>query len=154
TMGWATLVEALRKAGFTITEAWPLDTEMRSRMIAMETAALATSLFIVARKREGAPVGDYGRDVRPQLLRIVKERVATLRAAGVGGADLVIACVGAGLRAYTQFARVELPNGAELDASSFLDEVQRAVLEVILADVVGLEEAGVGLVDKISQYYV
>lgn len=31
TLGWATLVEALRIAGFTISEAWPLDTEMPER---------------------------------------------------------------------------------------------------------------------------
>jgi putative DNA methylase len=30
TLGWAALVEALRRARFTITEAWPLDTEMPS----------------------------------------------------------------------------------------------------------------------------
>ena len=33
TLGWATLVEALRIAGFTITEAWPLDTEMPERSV-------------------------------------------------------------------------------------------------------------------------
>jgi len=44
---------------------------------------------------------------------------------GVTGADLVIACIGAGLRAYTQFDRVELPNG-ELDAQTFLNEVQKS----------------------------
>ena len=31
TLGWAALVEALRQARFTITEAWPLDTEMPER---------------------------------------------------------------------------------------------------------------------------
>jgi putative DNA methylase len=109
---------------------------------------------MVARRREHEDIGNYVRDVRPELHLIVKERVTTLRSLGVSGADLVIACVGAGLRAYTQYARVELPNGDELDASSFLDEVQRAVLEVILADVMGVEETGVSAVDKVSQYYV
>ena len=33
TLGWATLVDALRTAGFTITEAWPLDTEMPERSV-------------------------------------------------------------------------------------------------------------------------
>ena len=32
TLGWAALVEALRQARFTITEAWPLDTEMPERL--------------------------------------------------------------------------------------------------------------------------
>ena len=51
TLGWATLVDAMRRAGFTVTEAWPLDTEMGARLLAMDTATLASSIFLVARKR-------------------------------------------------------------------------------------------------------
>ncbi|MBK9940842.1 MAG: DUF1156 domain-containing protein [Kouleothrix sp.] len=153
TAGWSALADSLRGAGFVITEAWPLDTELKTGYRGLR-ASFASSIFMVARRREHEDIGNYVRDVRPELHLIVKERVTTLRSLGVSGADLVIACVGAGLRAYTQYARVELPNGDELDASSFLDEVQRAVLEVILADVMGVEETGVSAVDKVSQYYV
>ncbi|HEX9548689.1 MAG TPA: hypothetical protein VF942_15210, partial [Acidimicrobiales bacterium] len=52
TLGWATLVEALRAAGFTITEAWPLDTEMPERSRGQNSAALASSIFLVARRRD------------------------------------------------------------------------------------------------------
>src|SRR3990172_1130636 len=45
TLGWATLVDALRAEGFTVTEAWPLDTEMSVRLRAMDSAALASSLL-------------------------------------------------------------------------------------------------------------
>ena len=58
TLGWATLVDALRNAGFVVTEAWPLDTEMTGRLRAMDSAALASSIFLVARKREGAKTGN------------------------------------------------------------------------------------------------
>jgi putative DNA methylase len=51
---------------------------------------------------------------------------------GISGADLVIACVGAGLRAFTRFARVEYANGEEVPAERFLAEVETAVLETIL----------------------
>jgi putative DNA methylase len=46
---------------------------------------------------------------------------------------LVIACVGAGLRAFTRFARVEYANGEEVPAERFLTEVETVVLESILA---------------------
>ncbi|MBM4467697.1 MAG: DUF1156 domain-containing protein, partial [Chloroflexi bacterium] len=49
TLGWATLVDALKTAGFVVSEAWPLDTERPSRTVAMGTAALASSIFLVAR---------------------------------------------------------------------------------------------------------
>ena len=32
TLGWSTLVEAFRLAGFTVSEAWPLDTETTGRL--------------------------------------------------------------------------------------------------------------------------
>uniref|UniRef100_A0A7C2C1J6 Uncharacterized protein n=1 Tax=Thermus islandicus TaxID=540988 RepID=A0A7C2C1J6_9DEIN len=66
----------------------------------------------------------------------------------------MIAAVGAGLRAYTEYARVELPNGDELDEEAFLDEVQREVLEVVLAQVMRVDRAGVGAVDRPTRFYV
>jgi putative DNA methylase len=44
TLGWATLVDSLRRSGFSVTEAWPLDTEMPDRAGQMKTAALASSV--------------------------------------------------------------------------------------------------------------
>ena len=154
TSGWTTLIESLRQAKFVIVEAFPLDTEMKARSIAQNTAALASSIFLVARKRIHAIVGDYAMDVKPELREIVQERVKTLMNEGVSGADLVIACVGAGLRAYTQYDTVELPNGEELEASTFLDEVQKEVAETILKEVLGCDQKGVSAVDKPTQYYI
>jgi putative DNA methylase len=133
TLGWATLVDAIRRAGFMVAEAWPLDTEMGARLLAMESAALASSIFLVARKREGTATGQYEDEVRPELEQIVRERVETLWEIGVSGADLVIACVGAGLRAFTRFAKVDYANGEEVPAERFLAEVETLVLETILA---------------------
>jgi putative DNA methylase len=137
TLGWATLVDALRKAGFAVTEAWPLDTERPGRVRSLESAALASSILLVGRKRYGAETGNYEQEVRPELERIVRERVRTLWDAGISGADLVIACVGAGLRAFTRFARVEYANGEEVPAERFLAEVETVVLETILGQLYG-----------------
>ncbi len=154
TLGWATLVDALREAGFTVMEAWPLNTEMRSRLIAMETAALASSIFLVVRKREGAEIGSYEEEVRPVLEQIVRERVDTLWKMGITGVDLVIAAVGAGLRAFTRFTRVEYANGEEVPAEKFLAEVEGVVLETLLAKIFGVAGSGVAAVDGPSRFYV
>src|SRR5258707_13607579 len=82
TTGWATLVDALRTAGFTVTEVWPLDTEKPGRLRAQESAALASSIFLVARKRDGKATGSYVQ-VRPDLEEIIRERVSTPRAHSV-----------------------------------------------------------------------
>lgn len=154
TMGWATLVDALRVAGFIVTEAWPVDTEMRARMIALDTAALASSIFLVARRREGDGTGAYETQVRPELEAIVRERVDTLWGQGVSGADLVIAAVGAGLRAFTRFARVEYANGEAVPADTFLAEVEGVVLETLLEKLFGVPRTGVARVDAATRLYV
>jgi putative DNA methylase len=154
TLGWATLIDALRLAGFTVTEAWPLDTEMSVRIRAIDTASLASSIFLVARQRKDNETGSYEREVQPELQRIVRERVERLWTQGVTGADLVIACVGAGLRAFTRYARVEYANGQEAPADSFLAEVEGAVLEGLLEKIFGVSRAGVSAVDAVTRFYV
>jgi len=96
------------------------------------SAALASSIFLVSRKRDGHRRATYELDVFPELQRIVQERVSTLWDMGISGADLVIACVGAGLRAFTRYASVEYGNGEEVPAERFLTEVETVVLETIL----------------------
>jgi putative DNA methylase len=154
TLGWATLVEALRRARFTVSEAWPLDTEKPGRLRAQESAALASSIFLVAQKREGATTGSYEDEVRPELERIVRERVSALWNEGILGADLIIAAVGAGLRAFTRFERVEYANGEEVPAERFLAEVEGVVLETMLERIFGLSSTGVAAVDGPSRFYV
>lgn len=154
TLGWATLVDALRRAGFTVTEAWPFDTERPGRVRAIASAALASSIFLVARKREGALTGSYEDEVRPELERIVRERVDSLWKMGITGADLVIAAVGAGLRAFTKFSRVEYANGEEVPAEKFLAEVEGVVLETLLEKIFGVTGSGVAAVDGPSRFYV
>jgi len=159
TLGWATLVEALRGAGFTVTEAWPLATEKPGRLRAQESAALASSIFLVGVKRSSAGTGQYEDTVRPELDSIGRERVAALWDIGLSGADLVIACVGAGLRAFTRYSKVEYANGEEVPAERFLAEVETVVLETILARL--SKEVGgksgrhsLGGVDPATRFYI
>ena len=155
TLGWATLVDALRNAGFMVTEAWPLDTEMKTRLRGMDSAALASSIFLVARKRNAhTGIGRYEEDVQPELSRIVHERVDTLWDMGIVGADLVIAAVGAGLRAFTQYGKVEYANGEEVPAEKFLSEVEGVVLETMMAKLFGITGGNVSAVDAASRFYV
>lgn len=86
----------------------------------------------VALRRDEKQTGSYEHVVRLELEKIVKERVQTLWSSGIQGADLVIATVGAGLRAFTRFPRVEYENGEEVPAEKFLAEVETVVLESIL----------------------
>jgi len=154
TAGWSTLINALMRSGFVVVEAWPIEMERKVRQNAQQTAALASSIFLVARKRDSASVGSYERDVQPELEEIVRERVDTLWKMGLSGADLVIAAVGAGLRAYTRFERVEYDNGEEVPAEKFLSEVEGVVLDTLLERIFGVSRSGVSTVDAPTRFYV
>ena len=156
TAGWATLIRALVDAGLTVTEAWPVQTESRSRMNTLGAAALSDSIFFVARRREESATGEYETGVEPELHRIARERVMTLWAGGkgIGGADLLMAAVGAGLRAYTKFGNVTYANGEPMPAEQYLREVEGVVLDVMLDEIFGLRGAAVGSVDSITRFYV
>ena len=52
TSGWEALLQAMINAGWTFTGSWPIDTEMGSRLRAMDSAALASSIHLVCRPRE------------------------------------------------------------------------------------------------------
>jgi putative DNA methylase len=73
---------------------------------------------------------------------------------GITGADLVVAAVGAGLRAFTRFSRVEYANGEEVPAEKFLAEVEGVVLETLLEKIFGVSGSGVAAVDGPSRFYV
>ena len=156
TEGWATLIRALVGAGMTVTEAWPLQTESRGRVNAHGAAALSDSIFFVARRREQTAVGQYETEVEPLLHEIARERVKSLwnGGKGIGGADLLMAAVGAGLRAYTQFERVDYANGEPVSAERYLRDVEGVVLDVMLDEIFGLRGAAVAAVDSVTRFYI
>jgi adenine-specific DNA methylase len=54
---WETLVAALIRAGFVVDGSWPIQTEMGNRTRAMASAALASSVWLVCKKRPPARPG-------------------------------------------------------------------------------------------------
>ena len=139
-----------------VTEAWPVQTESPSRANTQNAAALSNSIFFVARRRDESSTGRFEIDVEPELHRIAQERVASLWAegSGIGGANLLMAAVGAGLRAYTKFESVEYANGEPMQAERYIREVERVVLDVILDKIFGLRGSVVASVDPVSRFYI
>jgi putative DNA methylase len=54
TAAWETVLQALLDAGLYMTASWPIHTEMEARLRAQESAALASSIYMVCRKRTTA----------------------------------------------------------------------------------------------------
>ncbi|GIW46166.1 MAG: hypothetical protein KatS3mg078_0043 [Deltaproteobacteria bacterium] len=51
TEAWETIINAILDSGLYLTASWPVHTEMKTRLQAKETASLASSIYMVCRKR-------------------------------------------------------------------------------------------------------
>ena len=141
TAGWEALLSGMIRGGWTITGSWPIATEMRSRLRAIESAALATSVHLVCRPRaEDAKVGDWGEVLR-ELPARVGDWMDRLQGEGVRGADLVFACIGPALEIYSRYRAVETAEGREVGLEEYLERVWEAVGRAALENVLGTEEA-------------
>ena len=119
TEGWEALLSGLIQGGWTITGSWPIATEMGSRLLRRDSAALATSVHLICRPRpENAPIGDWGQ-VLHELPKRVADWMTRLQKEGVRGADLVFACIGPALEVFSRYSKVvdaeerEIPLGGD-----------------------------------------
>jgi len=74
TEAWETVINSLVKAGLILTASWPIHTEMKARLVAQETAALASSVYMVCRKRSGAKTA-YFNEIRDEIASRIKEKL-------------------------------------------------------------------------------
>lgn len=152
TSGWEALLQAMVDAGWTITGSWPIDTEMGSRLRAMNSAALASSVHLVCRPRENPDgslradsIGDW-RDVLAELPQRIHAWMPRLGQESVVGADAIFACLGPALEIFSRYARVEKASGEQVTLKEYLEYVWAAVAKEALAmiftgaDATGFEE--------------
>ena len=141
TEGWEALLSGMIRGGWTITASWPIATEMGSRLRARDSAALATSIHLVCRRRpENAPVGDWA-DVLHELPVRVASWMERLQGEGIRGADLVFACIGPALEIFSRYRGVEAADGRTVGLAEYLEKVWEVVGRTALETVLGAAEA-------------
>ena len=158
---WETLVAAIIKAGFVVDGSWPIATEMQNRTRALSSAALASSVWLVCKKR--SPIARAGWD--NIVLEQMREKVTTqMRAfwdANIRGPDFVWAATGPAMEAYSQHPVVKKADrpGELMGVSEFLRHVRRMVLDYVVGRV--LDPSGEGSqsavreeLDDVTTYYL
>ena len=149
---WETLVKAMIESGLVVTTSWPIDTEQRERMSAQGTAALATSLWLVCRKRKvNARVGHYGK-VKRDMQERVTERLRYFWDVGIRGPDFVWAAIGPALESYSSYKEVRRQTGNAFTVTEFLTEVRRVVTDFALGQI--LDGASTEALDEWTRYYL
>ena len=153
---WETLVGALIRAGFVVDGSWPIQTEMSNRTRSLGSAALASSVWLVCRKR---PAGRPGWDntVLEEMRLNITQRLHDFWDAGIRGPDFVWAATGPALEAFSKHPVVRKANASDeiMNVSEFLREVRRMVVDFVVGRVLTNddEEAVTGL-DDVTNYYL
>jgi adenine-specific DNA methylase len=153
TAAWETLLNSLLEAGLVVTASWPLHTEMGARLRARESAALASSIFIVCRVRSTETEG-YFDDVREELAGVIKERLDFFWQQGIRGADFFISAIGPAVSVFGRYRTVYRLDGSEVGVRELLDLVQASVAEYALDRILNGGAARVGGVDAATRYYI
>ena len=154
---WETLVSALIRAGFVVVGSWPIQTERLARTRAMQSAALASSIWIVCRKRPAARAG-WDAAVLTEMRENITRQLRDFWVAGIRGPDFVWAATGPALEAFSKHPVVKKADapGERLAVSEFLREVRRFVVDFVVGRVLthdGDTQVTSGL-DDVTTYYL
>ena len=148
---WETLVKAMVSAGLVVTASWPIDTE-RQGGLKVNSATLATSLWMVCRKRPvKAKAGHYGK-VKREMQKRITERLRYFWDVGIRGPDFVWAAIGPALESYSSYTEVKRMDGQAFTVTEFLTEVRRMVTDFALGQI--LHGASTEALDEWTRYYL
>ncbi len=128
TEGWETLINSLLDSGLIATGAWPINTEMQTRMRAKESAALASSIYIVTRKMQRESTGFYNQ-VRDELRKHLDGKLDRLWKEGISGADFFISAIGSAIEVFGRYEKVMDYEGNLIRADRLLDDVREIVTD-------------------------
>lgn len=164
---WETLVSAIIRAGFTVDGSWPIRTERSARVRSIGSAALASSVWLVCRKRSVAARAGWDRDVLKDMRARIHTQLRAFWDAGIRGPDFVWAATGPALEAYSRFPAVkkaDRPNEL-MSVAEFLRAVRRLVVDFVVGRVLSRDgnasfavsappsDEGSGL-DDVTTYYL
>jgi len=151
TAAWETLLKALLDNDLVVTASWPIETEKPGRTRAIGSAALASSVFIVCRKRSAHDDG-FVDDVEPALQVRLHERLDYFWSQGIRGADFFMSAIGPAVEVFGRYKRVLKLSGDEVTVGELLDKVRWIVADFALQRIV--HGASAGDVDEASRFYV
>jgi putative DNA methylase len=129
--GWATFIQAVISAGYSIVGTWPVRTERAARTIASGTNALANSVVLVCRKKEmTAEVITRAEFIRA-MKREVPPAIAELQAANIAPADMPQSAIGPGMGVFSRYKAVLESDDRPMSVKTALQLINRELDEYL-----------------------
>jgi hypothetical protein len=163
---WQTLVSAVISAGFMVSGSWPIQTESPTRQRASSASALASSIWLVCRKRDPLAKAGWDNRVLSEMRTNIAEQLREFWDAGIRGPDFVWAATGPAMEAYSKYTVVKMANEPGLvmpiadtrlqdgrKVTGFLTHVRRIVIEFVVGRVLHVD-SGTDRLDSVTCYYL
>lgn len=129
--GWATILEGIVRAGWTVTATWPVRSELSNRMIGSGTNALASSIVLACRPRsESASSTDRGGFLAVLRLEL-PSKLHQLQQAAVAPVDLAQSTIGPGMAVFTRYSKVTEADGSAMSVRTALELINQVLAEVL-----------------------
>ncbi len=153
---WETLVSALIRAGFVVDASWPIQTERQPRQRSRSSAALASSIWLVCRKRPADTRHGWHGPVLADMRAKITTRLRDFWDAVIRGPDFVWAATGPALEAFSRYPVVKRSDeqGRFLTVAEFLRRVRRMVVGFVVSQLLAGDDAAAGELDDATTYYL
>ena len=134
--GWATFLQAVVDAGFSVVGTWPVRTEFSNRPVAAGSNALANSVVLVCRKRELSADSITRADFIRSLKRELPSAITELQAANIAPADMPQSAIGPGMGVYSRHRAILESDDSRMTVKVALQLINRELSE-FLDNIVG-----------------
>jgi len=149
--GWETLINSLIDSGLVVTASWPINTEMKKRPRAQESAALASSIYIIARKMKRESTGFYN-NIKEELKTYLYDKLERLWSEGISGADFFISAIGSAIEIFGKYEKIIDYEGNIIRASQMLSDVRRITTDYAVHQI--LHNGFAGDISNLTRFYV
>ncbi len=129
--GWATFLQAVVRAGFSVVGTWPTRTEMSNRMVASGTNALANSVVLVCRKKDPAAETITRAEFIRALKRELPPAIAELQVANIAPADMPQSAIGPGMGVFSRYKAVLESDDSPMSVKTALQLINRELDEYL-----------------------
>ncbi len=129
--GWATFIQAVISAGYSIVGTWPVRTERAARTVASGTNALANSVVLVCRKRETAAEVITRAEFIRALKRELPPAIAELQAANIAPADMPQSAIGPGMGVFSRYNAVLESDDSPMSVKTALQLINKELDEYL-----------------------
>ena len=129
--GWDTFLDAVIRAGFSISGTWPIRTERGARSIGLGSNALASSIVLVCRPRGTEAPTVTRREFVTALKAELPVALGHLQRGNIAPVDLAQAAIGPGMAVYTRYAKVLDAEGKPLSVRQALTLINQTLDEAL-----------------------